>query len=278
MRVDVTMTATPDGPLATYRAPDFADAGKPAVLMVHGALGAAGALFPAFVLFAQDFEPILCELPGHGRSPPTAEVGLDVFARQLAAVAGGLGGRRLVLAGESLGGLAVLAASARLAAAGAPPAAVVAVDPPLSTAKQWHVGLAFRQVTAAQPDNAFVRELGRRLFGVRPDDALMDERLYYPLLGAAGAPVLLLTGDVPLGGPRPMNAVACCLDAVDEYVVAETAPAVAWRRLSGVGHVALRDRPAACLAEVRAFLSDVAAGRFSAPARPQTRRFEETSC
>lgn len=259
MRIELTPVSGPYGPVAVYRAAALADPAKPTALLIHGALGAAGALLPAFAAFAQDFQPVLCELPGHGRSPPTAEASLDVFAEQLAAVAAAVAHRDLVLVGESLGGLAALAASARLAAAGAPPLAVAAVDPPLSAAKQWHVGLAFRQMMATRPDDAFLRDLGWRLFGVRPDAPLMEERLYYRLLKTAGAPVLLLTGDVPLGTPRPMDAVACCLDAVDEYVVGETAPGVAWRRLTGVGHVALRDKPAACLAEIGAFLQRIGA-------------------
>lgn len=262
IEVTVAAVATAEGPLALYRptlpASSAEDPSRPVALMVHGALGAAGVLFPAFLGLMGDFEPTICELPGHGRSPRVPAPGVETFGRQIAVVAEVFRGRDLLLIGESLGGLAVLAAAAELTRRGAPPMAVVAVDPPLSTAKQWHVGAAFRAVMAERPDDAFVRALGWNLFGVRPGEVVMAERLYYPLLTAAGVPVLLLTGDVPLGAPRPMDAVACCLDGVDEYILRGLPEGrVRLRRLSGVGHVALRERPEDCLGEIRAFLADI---------------------
>lgn len=248
----------PGGALRTLRVPAFGDPQRPVALLLHGALGSLGVLVPALSPFAAGFEPVLVDLPGHGGSPPPARLDLDGFAERVAAlVEARFAGRRVLLIGESFGGLVALAT----AALGAPVEAVVAVDPPLSTAKQWHVGAAFRMYGAANPDDRFAPAFGRALFGIGEEPHLIAERLYYPVLAAGGRPVLLVTGDVPLGQPRPTTGVPCCLDAVDEYIVASAfASGVKLVRVAGAGHVVLRDNPAAVYAASRAFWDSVVRG------------------
>lgn len=229
------------------RSPDFADPAKPTALMLHGALGAATVLLGAAAVFAQRFEPILVDLPGHGRSTPLPVPDVPSFARVIAGLIDqSFADRPPVLVGESFGGLVALAA-ARLR----PAPRVVMIDSPLSTAKQWHVGQAFQQAMAARPDDRFIEAFGWAAFGVRRGAALIEERLYYPLFDGLSVPTTIITGDTPLGHPRSCERVPCCLDAVDVHVVERiTGGRTPVVRVPGAGHTVLRERPDACLAIV----------------------------
>lgn len=256
MQLAITLEAVAAGPagrLVLARAPCYDAPTRPVAVLLHGALGAAGVLAACLPVFAAGFEPVLCDLPGHGRSPPVAAPSVELFGRAVAAaVEARFPGRPVLLVGESLGGLVALDAAARLPGA----LAVVAVDPPLSTAKQWHVGAAFHRCLAENPGNRFLAEFAWNVFGIRADTAVIEERLYYPLLERVRRPALLLTGDVPLGLPRPMEAVACCLDAVDRFIVERQFAGTALRVVPGTGHVALREKPQDCYAAIRCFLGE----------------------
>lgn len=241
----------PGGGLRILWVPAFVQPTRPVALVLHGALGSVGALVQALPVLAAEFEPVLVDLPGHGGSPPPARMDVNAFAERIVAlIAARYAGRRILLVGESFGGLVALA----VAALGAPVEAVVAVDPPLSTAKQWHIGAAFRAQRAAHPEDRFVPAFGEAIFGIGSDPGVIAERLYYPLLAASGRPVLLVTGDTPLGQPRQVSRVACCLDAVDEYVIARSFSGnVRLARIPDSGHVVLREKPAAVHAAIMRF-------------------------
>jgi len=114
--------------LACYRRSDIAP-GRPTVLLVHGWAGsAAQMLHLADALAAAGFDPVLLDLPAHGRSGGWRST-LPQFARAVFAATARLGPLHAVVA-HSLGALAALHAAARglpvqqlvLLAAPAPPA------------------------------------------------------------------------------------------------------------------------------------------------------------
>jgi alpha-beta hydrolase superfamily lysophospholipase len=114
--------------LASHRRTDVPP-GRPVVLLVHGWAGSAGQMrHLADTLAAQGFDPVLLDLPAHGRSGGWRST-LPQFGRALFAAASRLGPLHGVVA-HSLGALAALHATARglpvqrlaLIAPSAPPA------------------------------------------------------------------------------------------------------------------------------------------------------------
>jgi len=97
--------------LAVHRRADL-PAGRPVVLLVHGWAGSAGQMRRlGDALAAQGLEPVLLDLPAHGRSGGWRST-LPQFARALFAATARLGPLHGVVA-HSLGSLATLHAAAR---------------------------------------------------------------------------------------------------------------------------------------------------------------------
>lgn len=141
--------------------------------------------------------------------------------------------------GESLGGLVALG----LAGRGYPG---LAVDPPLTTAKQWTLRLSTVQRAFTLKSPIFTA-LAANLFGYMPDGTVED-RIYYPMLDQISAPFGIVTGSIalwPQGGDpyRP-----CMIDDVDAYVISQTD--VELFKVAG-GHLALSENPVALLALIR---------------------------
>src|SRR5204862_8129963 len=90
-----------------------------------------------------------------------------------------LAGRRVLLVGESAGGLVAMAVAG--AADAGPVRAVLACDPSMTTAKQWRAAASFQDLYRRESDNAVARQYGRDTFGVSPDG--VEEIIYYPLVG-----------------------------------------------------------------------------------------------
>ena len=200
-------------------------------------------------------------LPGAGRGPAdfAAWRGVQVFryplASNLAAIVEHCARvipADAVVVGESVGGLIALALAGRGFRA-------VAIDPPLTTQKQWAVQYAVRTQTARLlPEDPFHAHI-EGLLGVMRDGSL-QERVYYPLLNRITAPVDIITGDVPLWPYRGagLNA-ACCIDDVDRYVLAAH-PMVKLHEIDGP-HALMDSRPAACRKVIEAALTPSPARR-----------------
>lgn len=111
--------------------------------------------------------------------------------------------------GESFGGLLALGLDQP----------VIAIDPPLTTAKLWSVQLNLRNIARQIRRPAF-DDLLASVFGYMPDGSV-EERIYYSLLKRA-APTHIVTGDRPLfpvGLPDPQP---CLIDGVDRYMIAQS--------------------------------------------------------
>lgn len=222
---------------------------KPVALILPGALCVVEQLAHVAPVFATDFHPVLVDLPGHGRSTAPAQVTLDAFADDLVFLVETLFPQApLVLVGESFGGIVGLAVAARLRGL----RLLVVVDPPLTTAKQWHVHPAFHKARQRRPHDPFLHHFARELFGLSGEGVAVAERVYYPLVEKSMAPVLVITGDEPLLPPRRGERVPCCIDATDRFVLEQClASKVTLRQAPQCGHVVLRERPEQCLAWIR---------------------------
>lgn len=221
----------------------------PTIVFLHGLFRHSGELTEWFDRLTKTANVIFVDLPGHGSSDPIAGPTLEnVTLHVRAALTRALPRHRMVLVGESFGGLVALSLSAtdsddRIAA-------VLAVDPPLVTKKQLHVHGALKRHWTDR-HRGFFKELGESVFGLYDDR--LEDRIYYDLIGSCSAPITFLTGDCELFPPRPYDGEICCLDAVDRYVIenAFTANACLYRK-EGAGHLLLKDHPDWCLDHISA--------------------------
>jgi len=244
--INLYQVPTRDGALCLYANNEAlsADARRPVLLMIHGALRDSSVLFDWIQLCDSECDVVFVDLPGHGRSPAIANVTIESFAENVGdAVTAVLGNRAVVVVGESLGGLVALAMSVLDIKS---IQGVVAADPPMTMAKLWHVRNAISSAVASNPDNQFWQSLAINIFGVGADGK-SHERIYYDLVQQAHVPVLILTGDVPLFPVRNVNAVPCLLDDVDRYVLRRFAgDSVQIEVVPGCGHVLLVDAKEKC--------------------------------
>lgn len=233
----------------------FSDAGRPVLLMIHGALRQSADLFPWADLDECEFDLVFADLPGHGQSPPSDDVTIEGFAADVGdAIIAALGKRDVVVVGESLGGLVALALGGLHIGQ---IKGVVAADPPLSVAKLWHVRDAICSAVAGDPANLFLHSFAVNIFGVLPDGSVY-ERLYYYLIENSKTPVLILTGDVPLFPVRSIIVVPCLIDDVDRYVIDHLSGNRAHiQTVPGCGHLLLIDGIQRCCCEINRFMSDI---------------------
>lgn len=214
------------------------DSQRPVALILHGALRDASALFHWVRLLDTHFDVVFVDLPGHGSSPSIEEVSVESFAANIGdAVRGTLAGREIVIIGESISGLIAIAMGDGSIAE---IRAVVGVDPPFAMRKLYATAQAMMRVIAEAPGVAFVADFALNFFGVHPDGVL-EERLYYDLIGALRVPSLILTGDF-LMPPVPVATqnMPCLMDLVDKYVIEHLFPdRTEIRVIPNCGHVLL---------------------------------------
>ena len=245
--------------------------GRPVVL-VHG-FGASGrALEGLAAALASRARVVVPDLPGHGRSPPDASATtLDALGAAVAALVADRGLERPVLAGWSLGAMAVLAAARRI-----PDAAglvLLSATPRFTTGDDWPHGLPPAQVEGLaarlriHPGKALSRFAAAFLApGELPDaerDAARAALLAEPPDPATALAALaaLRDGDLREAARRvdvPALLVHGDADAIVPAGASEALAALLPRArrelLAGVGHAPFLTRPAAVAGAVGAFL------------------------
>ncbi|MBP7702139.1 MAG: alpha/beta hydrolase [Phenylobacterium sp.] len=224
-----------DRRLAMHRSRPWGRPHLPVVVFLHGALRTAESLVAWVDVLADVADVLLVDLPGHLRSTAIQPMSVDGMASWIhEGLRVGLAGRHVLLVGESLGGLIAL----RIAGDDGPSPvhAILALDPPLSTSKQWTISMAFQPFLNIPA----VADLAETTFGIKGDKR--SERIYYPLLGQAKRPIALATGDNPLMPPRNNARHPCLFDELDRYIVNTYYPGAAdIRTFAGSGHLLLED-------------------------------------
>jgi pimeloyl-ACP methyl ester carboxylesterase len=254
-QLQVRLENTRDGAIALLADRSVYSSQRPVVVMMHGALRDARVLLDWGPLLRAWCDLVYVELPGHGRSVPIIPAGVDLFAENiLQALRSALPHREIVLVGESLGGLVAIAMAGL---APSPVKRVLAADPPLTTAKLWHVANAVGGAASRSPENAFLKSFADQIFGLDPQ--ARSERIYYPLLDRAQIPIHVATGDLALLPPRTTKGVPCVIDDVDRFVMEKFyRDKVQVHVLENCGHLVLADRRAACLDLIRRLLTEIA--------------------
>lgn len=249
-----------------YAARPLQGSTRPVVLMLHGILRSAQDLGPWGDLLDALADVVLLDFPGHGRSeplgPPTLAAFADIVEGVLSEV---FADRTVLLVGESAGALVALEVGGRPDTKAL--RAILAVDPPMTTAKQWYLAAYFHWRCRNRPLSPFIEDLWRELFGITRD--AHEERVYYPLIGALRVPAVIVTGDVPLLPPRPLadNETTCVFEDVDREVLEERYPGkVEVRKVAGSSHLLLVEARPQLLEIIRGMLAGLSRGRPEAGA------------
>lgn len=228
--------------------PDF-----PLVIFLHGAGRGAAVFQPWRALLAGKADVCLIDFPGHGLSPGVIPASLESMAaavERLIQVHFPM--RRILIVGESFGGLVAMTLAKGLP--GSPIKAVLAADPPFSTAKQWAIVNSFRAKFVREPNDRFFFSFAEEVFGITPNE--VKERIYFPILADLQVPTMLVTGDLPMLPPRVVDGVACLIDPVDEFVIDNLYPGkVMKRRIANSGHLMLTSALPECLALIEEMLA-----------------------
>ncbi|WP_332768114.1 alpha/beta fold hydrolase [Phenylobacterium sp.] len=239
---------TMDGELRFRRSPDMGAAGNGVLLVIPGAFRNAESIAPFADLIAKYATTVSTSLPGFGGSAPLTRNSVASFAENyLEALVQLYPDRSITILGESLGGLVALNL-AQIAPTGLI-ARVIALDPPLSTAKLWPVQQVLAQTFARQPHYKPLDEFAREIFGMSRDGQITD-LTYFHLLAYAGVPVEVATGAEPLFPVRDPNVRPCLIDQTDLHILSALEH-VRVHRIAGANHVLVESAPAECEALVR---------------------------
>ncbi|MBP6878991.1 MAG: alpha/beta hydrolase [Phenylobacterium sp.] len=239
---------TRDGQIALIAHHTVFASKRPVVVMIHGALRHFKVLAHWHSLLVEEADVVFIELPGHGRSTPVHPPSVDSFAVNiLQAIQSALSGRDVVVVGESLGGLVALVMAGM---SPAPIRAVLAVDPPLTTGKLWHVAASLLRAIDRDPDDQYLRSWVSAIFGMSPHGR--GDRIYYPVLSGVSIPAHIVTGDLPLLPPRVVRGIPCVLDRVDRFVIENLyADQIRFHVIQDCGHLLLVDQTGPCLELIR---------------------------
>jgi pimeloyl-ACP methyl ester carboxylesterase len=192
------------GPVPLWGNLDRFDAARPLLLVIRGAFAGLED-WTKFVHGAPGANVALAHLPGM-HSPHLSECSVPAFARAFDEVADQLGLTDPVVLGLSIGGLVGFAMKRA--------AAVVAIDPPLSTAGLWPLIPRLRAAVADQPELA---DWVESLFGVTGSG--VEDRDYSGLPAGSAPGFVLLAGD-PLEPERRIDRLPSLVSEADRQAYA----------------------------------------------------------
>lgn len=223
----------------------------PAVVFLHGAARTGKVLYH-WANELEELADVYCiDLPGHGASelPKGKPTNLDTVAERVASIVQGpLSGRKVVLVGESVGGLIALKLAGMTGLTNI--VGVLAADPPTSSRKLWHVQGNYLKLLAQRDELDGIVTFFEGIFGY--DGLDIDGKVYYDVYRQVSRPAVILTGDFHLNPFQNANTVPMCLfDEVDVAVMEIIGNAnLSIRELGNSNHLLLSDRVAEARTEI----------------------------
>ena len=248
--------------ISVCRIPAQPRPGMPIAVFLPGLLAALPLTAVRALAFADLFDIVLCELPGHGASGEVADVSIEAFAAEYAALIGTALRRAasLFVIGESLGGLIALAL-ARLRPDQVRD--VILLDTPFHLTRPdlaaW-IGEAW-QSTGRRP---YARRICRDIMGFDPADGHTERvTLHHDLVRNAACRCLLI-----MGSDQRSSGIASVVDDTDMAALRAANPRLLIPpRICGTGHAVLLDNPAGARAALRTLIASSEPGR-PCPASP----------
>lgn len=254
------------------------DSGLPPLVTAHGISDDGGCWIPIAEEFVAQFDVILADARGHGRSeqPKDNDYGATAQGSDLLGLIAALDLRRPLILGHSMGAVTALAAAGM-----APdvPAAILVEDPPprlvgadgdtpfnpddFAEMRAW-LGQMKRMTrdelldygkvrSPTWPDAEFPHWADAKAHMSPNVQMLLDPANrqvidWPPLLRAISCPALLITADPELGAITTPDAAARMKEMI---------PQLAITHVPGAGHNIRREQPALYLEAMRAFLADL---------------------
>jgi N-formylmaleamate deformylase len=260
------------------------DSGLPSLVTAHGISDDGGCWIPIAEEFVAQFDVILADARGHGRSeqPENNDYGALAQGNDLLGLIAALGLRRPFVLGHSMGAVTTLAATGM-----APdvPTAIMVEDPPprllgteadpplnadhMANMRAWLVQM--KRMTRDElldygknrsptwPDAEFAHWADAKAHMSPNVQTLLDPANrtpidWPPLMRQITCPALLITADPELGAIMTPEAAAQLKELIPQLTVTH---------VPGAGHNIRREQPALFLEAVRAFLGDLPASSRS---------------
>ncbi len=237
--------------ISLCRMPALPRPGKPIALFLPGLLAALPLTAVRALAFIDMFDIVLCELPGHGASGEVANVSVDAFAREFAAVIDATLKRAtgLFVIGESLGGLVALAlAHLRPGKIGN----VVLIDTPFHLTRPDLVAWV-SESWRSMGRRPYVRRICTELMGFDPDDGqVASTSVWYDLVRNAAFGCVHVTG----GDDRSSGLGSVVNDADVATLLAANPAMLMAPRVPRAGHAVLLDNPDGARAALATVLID----------------------
>jgi pimeloyl-ACP methyl ester carboxylesterase len=242
--------------ISVCRIPAQSRPGKPVVLFLPGLLSVLPMAAVRALAFADLFDVVICELPGHGASGQVADVSLEAFADEYAVVidialtqATGL-----TVIGESLGGLIALAL-ARLRPAQI--RNVILVDTPFHLTRP-DAAASIGESWRALGRRPYARRVCLGIMGFDPTDGRVERTtLHYDMVRNAPFGCVHI-----IGGEQPPSGTASVVRDADIAALLAVNPALLLTpRISGTGHAVLLHNPEGASTALEKFIVAGASGR-----------------
>jgi pimeloyl-ACP methyl ester carboxylesterase len=237
--------------VSVFRIPARPRPDKPIALFLPGLLTSLPLTAARVLAFVDLFDIVVCELPGHGASGEVADVSLDAFAAEYAAlldIALRHAGSLFVI-GESLGGLVALSLAhlrpdrIRNVVLLDTPFHLTRPDPAAWISESW-------RNCASRP---YPRRICVEIMGFDPvDSRSAHTMLHHHMVREAPFNCLLIAG-----GERLTSGVASVVTADDIAMLQTVNPnLLVAQRVPGTGHAILLDNPDGARAALQTYIVD----------------------
>jgi pimeloyl-ACP methyl ester carboxylesterase len=246
--------------ISIFRIPAQPRPGKPVALFLPGLLTFLPLTAARVLAFADVFDIVLCELPGHGATGAVDDVSLDAFAAEYATLldpAPQHAGSLFVI-GESLGGLVALSL-----ARSRPDRVrnVVLLDTPFHLTRP-DLALWISETWRCGGCRPYQRRICVEIMGFDPaDPSVARTTLHHDLVRQAPFKCLLILGD-----DRHTSGAASAVTAADIALLRAANPRLLVApRVPGTGHAILLDNPGGTRAALQSFICGSDGRRMTRP-------------
>jgi pimeloyl-ACP methyl ester carboxylesterase len=216
---------TPLGEVWLWGEADAFEGTKPLIFAVLGAFNIETRWPDVIPEHLQGVSVVTAQLPGN-HCPHLLTHSVGVYAAAYGQVLARLG-RPAIVVGNSIGALVAMAMRAPNIRA------ILALEPPLHTAKLWPLVASFRRKLADHPDDARLAEFIWNVFGISA--ATVEDRDYSDLVARVSTPTIVLAGEEPLLPHRDLRILPSLLDDADRQVLRSHPRMQIWQ-VPGVGH------------------------------------------